>query len=473
MRKLLTIVAIIAALVPTLVMAAPSRPSDHGRPGGGGGSSTRPLTIKRQPRDISFESSDASKRIELKVEAEGGMRPYSYTWYEGSLGDTSSPVSSRNEARITITPGTYTYWANITDRAGNSIDSNEAQVEFLTPGSIPLAISSQTGDQDLIARDGHKEVELKIRAEGGTKPYDIIWYEGNSGDMSLPFDTGNEIELDLLPGIYAYWAQVTDANGDVVDSSTINVSIELEPLAFVTEPTDASVIWRGTTATRTTLRSRVRGGTAPYSYTWYEDGNAVGTSQNYTAVLNDITDPVHTYSVEVIDANGETITSRTATVTIVAPPIKIISSTTLVTARWSGADALFTLSGAATGGVGALTYTWYSGTPAAPGAAVGTGRVASIRIVNATAGTYPYHLVVTDSLGTRAVSRIANVRVPTRVGPTVTRTATAVPPTATSVPPTSTPEPTIAPTEVPTATAEPTIAPTEVPTATAEPTIAP
>jgi hypothetical protein len=180
-----------------------------------------------------------------------------------------------------------------------------------------------------------------------------------------------------------------------------------------------------------------------------------------------ITEPARNYSVEVTDANGEVITSRTAVVRIVVPPIRIVSSTTSVTARRSGYDALFSLSAAATGGAGALTYTWYSGTPTAPGAVVGTGRVASIRISNAAAGSFPYHLVVTDVVGTRAVSRVAMVRIPVSTIPTATRTV--VVPTATAVPPKATVEPTVAPTEVP--TAEPTVAPTEVPTA--EPTVAP
>jgi hypothetical protein len=261
----------------------------------------------------------------------------------------------------------------------------------------------------------------------------------------------------------------------------------------VTEPANANVLWRGATTTVTTLRSKVQGGVAPYSYNWLLDGSSVGTDANLVVSFSAVTDPARSYSVEVTDANGNLITSRTATVRVVAQPIRIVSSTTSVTARWSGSDALFSLSASASGGAGTLTYTWYAGTPAAPGAVVGTGRVASIRIVNATAGSFLYHAVVTDSIGTRAVSRIATVRVPARIMPTATRTV--IVPTATAVPPTATAtaEPTIAPTDVPTAeptataTAEPTIAPTDVPTAeptatatveptataTAEPTIAP
>ena len=487
MKRFLTIMALIAALVPTVVMAAPAHPMDRGGHGEGSGS-TRPLVIKRQPRSMSFESSDASKRIELKVEVEGGSKPYGYTWYQGALGDISTPVGTRAETRISITPGTYTYWANITDRNGNSVDSSEATIEFNAPGVLPLAIKSQTGDMDVIATDGSKRIELNVEAEGGTRPYDIIWYEGDSGDTASVIDSGNEINLDLIPGVYAYWAQVTDANGDAVDSSTINVTVNAEPLAFATEPANASVLWRGATSTVTTLRARAKGGVAPYSYNWLLEGASVGSDPTLVVAFSAVTDPARSYSVEVTDANGEVITSRSAIVRVVAPPIKIVSSTTSVTARWSGSDALFSLSASASGGAGALTYTWYAGTPAAPGAIVGTGRVASIRIANATAGSFSYHVVVTDSVGSRAVGRIATVRVPARIAPTATRTvivptATAVPPTATAeptavpteVPPTATAEPTVAPTEVPpTATAEPTVAPTEVPpTATAEPTVAP
>ena len=470
MKRTLTILAIIAALLPTIALAAPIHPSDHGH--GGGGGYTRTLSIERQSRDILFESSDPSKRIELNIEIQGGVRPYTYTWYQGALGDISTQVSTRSAARISITPGSYTFWANVTDRAGTSVDSTEIAVEFTTPGELPLAIRSQTGDLDLIATDGSKSVELQVVPEGGTTPYDITWYEGDSGDTTNSFDTGSSISMDLIPGTYAYWAQVTDANGDMVDSSTINVNVAADPLAFVTEPASTTVLWRTATTTKTTLRTQVKGGLAPYSYNWLLEGTTVGTDATLDVAFSAATDPARTYSVEVTDDNGDVITSRTAVVRLVIPAVKIISSTTSVTARMSGSDALFSLSATASGGAGPLTYTWYSGTPSAPGAVVGTGRVASMRIVNAVAGSYPYYLAVTDSIGTRAVSRVATVRVPAPVRPTATRTvavptATAVPPTATAtdVPPTATDVP-------PTATVEPTA--TDVPpTATTEPTIMP
>ena len=463
MKRFLTIMAIIAALLPTIALASPSRPGDRGE----SGESSRVLTIKKQPRDISFESADESKRIELKIDVQGGVKPYTYTWYQGTLGDTGAPVSSRSEARIRITPGSYTYWAHVTDRAGTTVDSNEIAVEFLVPGETPLAIKSQTGDLDVIAREGSKRVELKVEAQGGTKPYDIMWYEGDSGDTSVAFDSGSSVSMELIPGVYAYWAQVTDANGDVVDSSTINVNVAAEPLAFITEPANTNVIWRSATTSKAVLYARARGGVAPYSYNWLLEGASVGTNPTLQVAFGAITDAARSYSVEVTDANGDVITSRTAIVRIVVSPIRIVSSTTNVTARWSGSDAVFSLSATAMGGAGTLTYTWYSGTPTAPGEVVGTGRVASIRVSNATSGSFPYHLVVTDVVGTRAVSRVAMVRIPALTIPTATRTV--VVPTATTIPPTATAEPTVAPTEVP--TAEPTVAPTEVPTA--EPTVAP
>ena len=226
MKRILTIMALIAALLPTIAMAAPARPAASGN---SSGSSTRPLVIKRQPRSSSFESADPSKRMQLKIEVQGGVKPYTYTWYEGSLGDISTQVSTRSEARIVITPGTYTYWANVTDRNGNSVNSNEATIEFIAPGELPLAVKSQTGDLDVIATYGSKNVQLKVEAKGGTQPYDTIWYEGDSGDTANVYGSGKEIRMDLIPGIYAYWAQVTDANGDVVDSSTINVTVNEEP----------------------------------------------------------------------------------------------------------------------------------------------------------------------------------------------------------------------------------------------------
>jgi hypothetical protein len=116
----------------------------------------------------------------------------------------------------------------------------------------------------------------------------------------------------------------TDANGDVVDSSTINVNVTAEPLAFVTQPANTNVVWRTATSSKAVLYARVRGGTAPYSYNWLLEGASVGTNPTLLVAFGAITDAPRNYSVEVTDANGDVITSRTAVVRIVVPPIRII-----------------------------------------------------------------------------------------------------------------------------------------------------
>ena len=455
--KLILIVAFVLGMLPFMAFAAPSR--------------IVALQIKKQPVNVTTTTLSTTKKIELEIEATGGTKPYTYTWYQGSVGDTTTVVGNRNKLSSVLAIGSYNYWARVTDATSATVDSNVVSVAvaaFVAPTPVPLRITSQSRDMAYTITAANKVIELKVEAAGGTKPYTYVWYRGAVGDTSTIVGTRKETKQVVTLGTYAYWARVTDFNGNTIDSVAVNAVISPLALRFSSEPRNSLAVWRGTQAT-TILSAKAQGGVPPLSYAWQLDGATVGTGPNLQVTFNSPTDTARLYSVIVTDAAASSITSRVATVAINIPRISILAQPRATTATWSGDDATAIMSVRATGGAGALTVNWYTGTPAAPGVLIGTGAFNVVRISNAVAGNQSVYAVVTDVAGTIATSRVAIVRIPTKPIPTATATATATA-TDTAVPPATATD-----TAVPTATATETAVPTDtaVPTATATDTAVP
>ena len=460
--KLILIVAFVLGMFPFMTFAAASR--------------VTALQIKKQPTNVVTTTTSTSKKIELEIEATGGTKPYTYTWYQGSVGDTTTVVSNRSKLSSTLAIGSYSYWARVTDATSTTIDSTAVSVAiaaFVAPTPMPLRITSQSRDVAYSITDANKVIELKVEAAGGTKPYTYAWYRGALGDTSTVVATSKEAKQVVSVGTYAYWARVTDFNSNTVDSAVVNVVITPLALRFDSEPRNSLAVWRGTQAS-TILSAKAKGGVPPLSYAWQLNGATVGTGPNLQVTFNSFTDTARLYSVIVTDAATNSITSHAATVALSIPSISILAQPRATTATWSGDDATALMSIRATGGAGALTVNWYTGTPTTPGALIGTGAFNIVRFSNAVAGNQSVYAVITDVVGTRATSRPIIVRIPTKPIPTATATVvptdTAVPTaTDTAVPTaTDTAVPTVTDTAVPTATdtAVPTATDTAVPTAT-------
>lgn len=87
-------------------------------------------TISGQPESMTIASGETAQ---LNVTPEGSP-PFSYQWYRGNSGDTSSPVSGAEEESYVSPPLTATesYWVRVTSPAG-SVDSVTATVTVSAP----------------------------------------------------------------------------------------------------------------------------------------------------------------------------------------------------------------------------------------------------------------------------------------------------------------------------------------------------
>jgi hypothetical protein len=214
-----------------------------------------PLTIRKQPRSQEIESAGAATVVDLEVSAVGGTRPYTYTWYEGVSGDTTTMIDEGEEIIVELTNGEHSFWAEVIDGNGDIVNSETAVINVVT---YPLVIIDQTLDQTIFAYEATEEVELNVNVDGGLEPYTYTWYQGELGDTSTVVGIEDEIALDLAPDTYTFWAEITDSNGDTVTSESVIIDVIAAPLTFSREPRNTTATWRSSSA-RTTLTAEARG----------------------------------------------------------------------------------------------------------------------------------------------------------------------------------------------------------------------
>ncbi|PAW70415.1 MAG: hypothetical protein B9S35_15250, partial [Opitutia bacterium Tous-C5TDCM] len=231
-----------------------------------------------------------------------GTAPLTYQWYQGSSGDTTSPVGG-NSTSLTTTAllNTGFYWVRVSNSAG-SVDSSTAVITVgpsiaVQPASTPITSGSSA--------------TLTVTASG-TAPLTYQWYHGAVGTTTTPVGTNSAtFTTPVLTVTTAYWVRVSNMAGSV-NSGLATVTVAIPP-TITTEPASTTIM-NGQTATLTVTAST----TAPLTYQWYH--GAVGTTTTPVGTNSaTFTTPVLTvttaYWVRVSNMAGS-VNSGLATVTV-------------------------------------------------------------------------------------------------------------------------------------------------------------
>ncbi len=301
------------------------------------------LTIVNQTDALCNGACDGT----AQVSATGGTTPYTYSWSSGGTTDTETSLCA----------GTYT--VNITD-ANGCTDNIVVTINEPTP-----VVATITGSVD-VTGNGLCDGSATVAGSGGTSPYTYQW-DANAANQTTATATG------LCAGTYC--VDVIDANGCVAN---VCVTI-LEPNAIipVLSGTDATCfgVCDGTASVL------VSGGVSPYTYLW-SDGQTTTTATGLCA---------GSYTVDVTDANGITVTSSAYVVN--EPPL--LTATTSVVSNYNGQDVSCfgvcdgSADVTAAGGTSPYTYEWFQ-------AGNSLGQFTQIA-TNLCAGTYDVE--VTDANG--------------------------------------------------------------------------
>lgn len=187
------------------------------RPPGGGGSCVAPA-ITTQPVSQSVASGATAA---LSVAA-SGTGPFTYQWFSGTSGDTSSPVSGATASSFT-TPavsGSRSFWARVSNSCG-TVDSATATITLLNNCVSPMITTQPAGAS--VANGATATLSVSATGAG---PLSYQWYSGQSGDVSSPVAgaTGAAFTTAAIIETRYFWVRITNTCGSV-DSATAVVSV--------------------------------------------------------------------------------------------------------------------------------------------------------------------------------------------------------------------------------------------------------
>lgn len=276
-------------------------------------------TLSSVPANCSAANGSAS------IIASGGTPIYTYTW---------APSGGNNPQTVGVVSGNYT----VTVKDTKNCTVTAVVSVTATPGGT-AAITNTTN----VSCFGFANGSLTANMIGNaTAPLTYSW----SNTSTL------QTISNLAPGNYT--VTVTDFYG--CKSTTVGTVTQPSSIT-VTPASSPALCFGGATGSASVVAA---GGTPGYTYLWSPNGSTTNVSSGLS---------MGTYSIQVTDANGCTLT-RTVNVT---QPTSVTINTSTLTANCNQANGV--VSATATGGTPAYTYTW------------STGFVGQT-LLNVTAGTY-------------------------------------------------------------------------------------
>ncbi|WP_291120867.1 beta strand repeat-containing protein, partial [Empedobacter sp. UBA7248] len=240
----------------------------------------------------------------------GGTPGYTYSWNTVPIQTTATATGlSADTYTVTIT------------------DANACQTTKSFTITQPPALVATEGSKSNVSCNGGSNGSATVNVTGGTGSYTYSWSpSGGTGATATGLSVGT------------YTVTVTDANAcQTTKSFTIT-----QPTTLTSTKSQTDVLCNGgSTGTATVVAS---GGAGSYTYSWAPFG---GTASTATGL------PVGNYSCTVTDNNGCSITEN---FTIREPnAISLTASQINVTCN-GGTNGSATVT--ATGGTGALSYSW-------------------------------------------------------------------------------------------------------------------
>jgi acid phosphatase type 7 len=342
-----------------------------------------------------------------------GTAPYAVEYFTNSgvgntlfqsAGSSTTPPYNVNVGGLSL--GTYNIYAVATDTADPAATANSLTNTFLVASPMILTLTAPTNNSTF---DYTTPVPASATVAGGTPPYSVQFYVDNVANGPAVTTAPYERNLGTLPaGDRAVKATVRDAAGWVSNSVVQTVHI-IGPLTVGLTPTNGASFNYGKSLI---LTAAVVYGTAPYTVTFYTNGQLVGSISTPPYMTNVGMLPVGSYTCSVHAADSA-----------VPTPAQVDSTTNII----SIVDNPFvvTLSGATNGqsiSQGSdLTATATVGAPVTvsriefflDGASLGVDSTApyAVSLGDPSLGSHSVSAVGTDSLGRTAYSETNTITV--------------------------------------------------------------
>jgi len=231
----------------------------------------------------------------------GTIVSYVWSFGDGGTGSGETPTHFYSSA------GNYTVSLNITDSEG-LWDVKEQQIQVLP---LPLSVSITPLDSSILLG---QSVPFTSAVNGGVAPYGYQWYLNGSAYVGATLNSWTFNPATV--GTYSVYLTVTDSYSSTAQSQSATVTVT-PPLTVSISPLSASILL----GQSVTFTSTVNGGTLPYKYQWYVDGNSVSGATSNGWIFIQSTAGIYYVHLQATDFNNNTAQSETARIVVASVPV--------------------------------------------------------------------------------------------------------------------------------------------------------
>lgn len=332
------------------------------------------ISVNTTPTDIGVP-------VHFAATVSGGQAPYNITW---NLGDGTMAWGPSVTHFYSAGNPAYPATCTVTDSLG---ETNLTKIP-VTVNPFPSVVVRASNNTPIV----NQSVTLSGTVSGGTGPYTYAWQFGNG----MTGSGTNPVESYARPGTYQVNLTVTDFYGQTAyGSDSILVSPPPPPPTQLIASMSVSPRG-GTVPLNVSFGALASGGKAPYNFTWLFGDGTLSHAEFIT----------HTYRSEgtyavvgwVNDTSGQSVEQRFSVLAYDRLAVSLSLS-----ANGVAPLTAVTVSAAASGGNGTLTYAWTLN-----GSSIDASG-SSFKTTPAGAGNYTYGVSVTDASGDIATASIVLV----------------------------------------------------------------
>jgi len=302
-------------------------------------------------------------------------------WYDvpcGTLGATALPIIPPATTPVVSPTGTTTYYVVATDANGCMSDCVPLVVTVVEPPMVTVV-----GDTDVCVNDS---VSLMAQVSPLTPTATYKWFEGTCANPGAQkATTPGYSPSSSAAGTFLYHVEVTVPGSGCTVCEDVTLTVSDPPMVTVVGDADVCV------NDSVSLMAQVSPLTPTATYKWFEGTCAnPGAQKATTPGYSPSSSAAGTflYHVEVTVPGSGCTVCQDVTLTVSDPPMVTIAGSSDVC---KDASASLMASASTTS-----SFQWYDG--ACPGQGSSLGNAASQPIDTATAGTFVYSVVATDSL---------------------------------------------------------------------------
>ena len=369
--------------------------------------------IKTQPKSV---AANVGNTVKFTVSAIGDGLSYQWQWRKNDASSWASTTVTGNKTDTISVAATaarngYQYRCKVTDAAGNVVYSNGAT---LTVNATALAITAQPESVSAKLNDTAK---FTVAASGDGLTYQWQWRKNASSSWASTTVTGNKtaaisVTVTNARNGYQYRCKITDAAGKILYSDAATLTVATSGLTITSQPKSVSA--KLNDAVSFTVAASGEG----LTYQWQYRSSATGSwkvttlTGAKTATLKATATTArngYQYRCIITDANGNTVTSNTVTLTVQAG-LAITSQPENVTAKLNDA-VTFTVKASGDG----LTYQWQyrsSATGTWKNTTLSGCKTATLTVTATTARNgFQYRCIITDANGNTVNSNGATLTV--------------------------------------------------------------